>query len=337
MSHFSVFVRLPAATKVVDFDDVIEKMMLPYKESGCGSKDPPEMKQYLEWNDNEEEYLEKYQTDCASMVRLADGKEVSLFERDERGLEMFRNPDLFGEPRYILPEGAVEFDKPVKELYATFEEYMEEYCGYKARDPQKNRYGYWQNPNKKWDWWTIGGRWTGKLLIGYDPSEDKDNYEKCWLCHNTGTRPDANYAPDNDLRKPSRAGHPVIGKGCNGCMGTGWQLKHAPDFKPAGNFLRISQLNWDEIHQATLKNLDEFWEEWQQFCDGKEFPPFEGPRERALSLGILDCKDNKELTGKEWKVHYWDSPDTPEDKRRNRCDVLTQTTKEWLLQNCYNC
>lgn len=334
MSHFSVFVRLPATTKVVDFEKKIGKMMLPYKESGCGAKDPPELLALLEWEDNEEEYLKKYETDCASMVRLADGEEVSLYAKGEDGSDRFRNPDLFGEPRYILPPGAVEFDKPVKERFATFEEYMEEYCGYKARDKKKKRYGYWHNPNKKWDWWTIGGRWTGKLLIGYQPAEDKDNYEKCYLCNNTGTRPDANYAPDNDLRRPSPAGHPVIGKGCNGCRGTGWQLSHT--FKPIGNFLRISKLDWDEIHKATLKKLDEFWEEWQQLCDGKEFPVFEGPRDMALSLGLLDCKDNKELDGTEWKVRYWDDNDTPEDKKRNRCDVLKNTTKEWLLKNCYD-
>lgn len=329
MSHFSVFVRLPATAKVVDFEKEIGKLMLPYKESGCGEKDPPELQALLEWEDNEEEYLKKYETACASMVRLANGKEISLFD------EQFRNPDLFGEPRYIVPPGAVEFEQPVKELFTTFEQYMKEYCGYKARDKKKKRYGHWYNPNKKWDWWTIGGRWTGKLLIGYELAEDKDNYEKCWLCSNTGTRPDANYAKDNDLCKPSRAGHPVIGKGCNGCYGTGWSMK-SHDFKPVGNFLRISQLNWDEIHAHTMKNLDEFWEEWQQLCDGKEFPVFEGPRERALDLGLVDCKDVSELTGKEWKVRMWDDENTPEDRKRNRCDVLKQTTKDWIVQNYYD-
>ena len=362
MSHFSVFVRLPATTKVVDFEKEIGKLMLtrtlwttstgtgspssstsrqsgskPYKESGAGANDPPELKALLEWEDNEEEYLNKYNTDCASMVRLADGKEVSLFERDSTGQELFRNPKIFGEPRYILPPGAVEFDKPVKELFTTFEQYMEEYCGYKARDKKKKRYGYWHNPNKKWDWWTIGGRWTGKLLIGYDPAEDKDNYKKCWMCNNTGTRPDANYPQDceHQCRAASPAGYPVIGKGCNACAGTGWEFDSF-HLKPVGNFLRISQLSWDEIHKETVKKLDEFWEEWQQLCDGKEFPPFDGPRDMALSLGLLDCKDNSELDGKEWKVRYWDDKDTPEDKKRNRCDVLKHTTKEWLLQNCYD-
>lgn len=26
-------------------------------------------------------------------------------------------------------------------------------------------YGYWYNPNAKWDWWEVGGRWNNKLTI----------------------------------------------------------------------------------------------------------------------------------------------------------------------------
>ena len=25
--------------------------------------------------------------------------------------------------------------------------------------------GYWRNPNARWDWWVIGGRWRGLLLL----------------------------------------------------------------------------------------------------------------------------------------------------------------------------
>lgn len=54
---------------------------------------------------------------------------------------------------------------PLKSRYFTFEDYMTQYAGYKERDPEKNRYGRWENPNKKWDWWQVGGRWAGFLLI----------------------------------------------------------------------------------------------------------------------------------------------------------------------------
>lgn len=44
-------------------------------------------------------------------------------------------------------------------LYPTFEEYMEEYAGY-TKDTEKGEYGYWENPNARWDWWQIGGRYS---------------------------------------------------------------------------------------------------------------------------------------------------------------------------------
>jgi len=51
----------------------------------------------------------------------------------------------------------------VKEVY-TFEDYVEEWYGYE-KDEEIGKYGYWENPNKKWDWYEIGGRWAGHLII----------------------------------------------------------------------------------------------------------------------------------------------------------------------------
>lgn len=52
-----------------------------------------------------------------------------------------------------------------KEKYKTFEAFMKEYCGYTERDPKANRYGYWSNPQAKWDWYELGGRWTGFFTL----------------------------------------------------------------------------------------------------------------------------------------------------------------------------
>lgn len=324
MSHFCVLVRVPADVDESDFEEHLSHMLLPYKESGCGSEDPEELKRFLTFHDEEDDYKHKYETESARMVRLPNGEICSRYD------ERFRNPELFGDPQYILPQDAVEVEIPHKERFETFEQYMHNYCGYKRRDLKKRRYGYWQNPDRKWDWWTIGGRWTGRLHIGYDPAKDRDNYKVCWLCN--GTRKDMH----TPFCHPSAAGHPVIGKGCNGCGATGWELKYPSDFKPVGNYLRISSLNWQHIEDETKKTLDQFWEQWQEFCTGKEFPVFEGPRNRALSLGLLECKEVKELTGQEWKVVYWNKPYTPEEQKRNRCDVLKPTTKEWLIANCFD-
>lgn len=74
-----------------------------------------------------------------------------------------------------------------------------------------------------WDWWCIGGRYTGRYSE-YDPLQDDANYETCWLCHGTGERADGLSGPGN----------------CNGCAkggvagltGTGRMLLHPPKFQP---------------------------------------------------------------------------------------------------------
>lgn len=44
----------------------------------------------------------------------------------------------------------------------TKEGFMASWYGY---DVELDKYGYWHNPNAKWDWYQIGGRWAGSLLV----------------------------------------------------------------------------------------------------------------------------------------------------------------------------
>jgi hypothetical protein len=44
--------------------------------------------------------------------------------------------------------------------------------------------------NPFWDWYQIGGRWTGVKDNSYDPKEDPRNHEVCTLCNGTGFRTD---------------------------------------------------------------------------------------------------------------------------------------------------
>jgi hypothetical protein len=57
-----------------------------------------------------------------------------------------------------------------------------------------------------WDWFQIGGRWTG-LFSEYEPDADPKNIVECRLCNGTGKRRDM-----------------FVANGCNGCAGKG---KHA--------------------------------------------------------------------------------------------------------------
>lgn len=75
---------------------------------------------------------------------------------------------------------------------------------------------WWTNPDGVWDWWVIGGRWTGTLSAGYDPRTDPRNIENCDLCHGSGRR-------DDRIGREYRATHPDYT--CNGCSGIGARVK----------------------------------------------------------------------------------------------------------------
>ena len=44
--------------------------------------------------------------------------------------------------------------------YESIDELADRYFGYIMKD---GRYGHFHNPNAQWDWYVIGGRWTGEL------------------------------------------------------------------------------------------------------------------------------------------------------------------------------
>lgn len=54
-------------------------------------------------------------------------------------------------------------DAETKEKYPTYDIYMEEYQG--CKKSEAGVYGYWTNPNCKWDWYSVGGRWSGYFKI----------------------------------------------------------------------------------------------------------------------------------------------------------------------------
>lgn len=81
----------------------------------------------------------------------------------------------------------------------------------------------------RWDWYQIGGRYTGNLS-GYDPYTDPANEEECDICAGTGIRPGGKEQFGLDWFEQCH--------GCNGCDGKGkrvaFQLKpHLGDVKTA--------------------------------------------------------------------------------------------------------
>lgn len=77
-------------------------------------------------------------------------------------------------------------------------------------DPTTNRPGFWRNPNSHWDWWSIGGRWSGMFYVkeGTDP-ETYGLGDKSWTNKDEvlidGVEADFLRRKDLDLKTHERA------------------------------------------------------------------------------------------------------------------------------------
>lgn len=114
--------------------------------------------EYLEFVDTESEMLEQYETKTSERVVMPDGRLLTPWD------EEFKVRDGPFSTRSEVPPDLERRQVPFKELFATFEQFAREWHGAEGRDPEKKRYGYWENPNAKWDWYLIGGRWSGFFL-----------------------------------------------------------------------------------------------------------------------------------------------------------------------------
>lgn len=147
MSHFCVLV----------VGEDVEKQLAPFQENN--NEDCPE--KFLKFNDTEYEHQKEYETKGATKVIMPDGRMLNKWD------EEFRVKGTFGtgSDTHKVPEHLEQKEVPFKKLYTTFEKYMKDWHGYTARDKKTGKYGYWENPNAKWDWYVVGGRWTKWLKL----------------------------------------------------------------------------------------------------------------------------------------------------------------------------
>lgn len=171
MSHFAVAV----ITKGKPTEDQISKMLAPYQENNMG--DCP--REYMVFHSESKEYKDEYENGKDKRARLKDGRlvycwdsclyrEISEFEY-EKAKENGKNvtSEGFGDnKKYFVRDlefaNAEIVEVAWKELYKTFDEYMKDYHD-SHYDEEMKDYGYWENPNAKWDWFEIGGRYAGHI------------------------------------------------------------------------------------------------------------------------------------------------------------------------------
>lgn len=204
--HYYALVLIPAEGPA---EAHVALLMAPYSE--IAGDYPDRVREFV---DSETEELPKWENDTSERIAMPDGRLLFPFDDEFRVVGTFGmsfgGPD--GSSTHRPPPHLPRLDVPFRQLYPTFDQYMQECCGHDGRDEETGRYGYWQNKQALWDFWAIGGRYSGRL-DGYDPEEDPRNHERCVLCTRTpGIRYDHN---------PS-------GAPCNGCNMSEDQKKLPP-------------------------------------------------------------------------------------------------------------
>lgn len=148
---------------------------------GAKTQEEVEKKLWSYWElDLPEEELKK--DPRAKFIDKTDEVEKRIFEESEfvitpdgRVLRPWDNelrvPNTIGmsSTSHYVPEGykktTLPFTEYIKSKYNNnYKAFIENWFDY-VQDPETGAWGYYANPNAKWDWYTIGGRWRGYFPI----------------------------------------------------------------------------------------------------------------------------------------------------------------------------
>ena len=184
MSHFSVSVIVPhdySSSHVTanDIENCLHRILAPYDEQ-------TEEAEYREFEDRTDEAKADYETDTMRVIRYPDGTIRSIYDRIFTD-KFYIHEDViyqYGAEKSIADKLQTEESKalelvndyPVKAWYASFEAYCEEHRGY-IQDSE-GLWGYTYNPNAKWDWWQIGGRFSRNFLVKEDLEDCIISYDR---------------------------------------------------------------------------------------------------------------------------------------------------------------
>lgn len=140
--HFSLLV----------VDENYEEQLFPFYEDNR-----------LSFFDETEHYREEYKNGVLELIELKDGHRITQFSKEA---------DIYWKRKYehtISSEDELIFPEDVKlkkvkfcEFYKTFKTFVNDYL---QIDYVCGKCGYWYNPNAKWDWYQVGGRWANCLPL----------------------------------------------------------------------------------------------------------------------------------------------------------------------------
>lgn len=157
MSHFTVLVIGPD----------VERQLQPYHEYECTGTDD----EFVKDIDITDEARAAYERSTETRLKARDGSLHSFFDAAGNWRPEFSKADpeapTWDRARRVrfVPEGYEQVEVPTREVEG-FDEWVEGYYGFPPRMVDgASRVIKRTNPNKKWDWWKIGGRWSGLLKL----------------------------------------------------------------------------------------------------------------------------------------------------------------------------
>ncbi len=344
MSHYAVFV----VTDEEPIQTTLTLALQPFHEFECTGIDD----QYVQDIDVTEERRGEFESGTRTLLRFPDGTTASPYDdrfyRDPTEEEKAQIGPMGGSgsaagfsyssrdwgdglgyrPKLkFTPEGAEEVEVPYRELM-TFAEYLkDDGLSEKSTGSERDaKYGYFvldasgavervvrrTNPNDKWDWWQIGGRYSGKFAPGYDPETDPNHQETCWLCNGTGKRTDA-----------------VCENGCNGCSGTGVKTKWPTQWKGTpGNQIRVGDIPWDTLRQVQIDRHLAEYDKAVTATQGMELPQSWDAMREELGVEAAREKYNAFDSVKALrKLGIWDADETIEDLKLSREQIIARASR----------
>ena len=232
MSHFCTIVLVPSKTEYyTTIPGYVNDVMGPYQE---------QLK------------VDEYETDCYCI-----GTEARHLAIDRVSKEI---GDLENERTVFRNQSDKSSKKSWTEIIATRIALEKKY---EAEHPSYNlpyekcdncngtgKYKTQDNPNSKWDWYQIGGRWNGSLKKGYEPENDPDNMETCNLCKGTGKR-------DDSIGRQAREDNPEYT--CNGCDGKGIKAKWPTEWADKGGNIEPVASIPDDFFPYSILTPDGEW------------------------------------------------------------------------------
>jgi len=137
MSHFTVLI----------IGSNVDDQLAPFQENNMG--DCPA--KYMAFEDDQDNLENEFKTE-SSTVFVRNNQEISY--REYRGLSQEEQ------------DACAEVDVPHVKQYKDLDDFIKDYHGMtKENNYHNGRWGYWENPNSKWDWFMVGGRWSGYFKL----------------------------------------------------------------------------------------------------------------------------------------------------------------------------